>query len=78
MEIKIRLRWELSGNLLEMHGEIVEKIIPERTSIRDLLSGLGIPTDKIGIIAVNGSLQKIDYILIDKDYVQLYPPLEGG
>jgi sulfur carrier protein ThiS len=53
-------------------------VLPEGTSLGELLGNYHIPADAVGLLAVNGSLVKTDRILQDQDNVQLYPPLEGG
>lgn len=72
------LHWGLKGNLPESPGAYVEQTVPAQTSVMDVLCGLGIPAEKVGLIVINGSAGKTDYILRYNDDVEFYPPLEGG
>lgn len=78
MEIRLRPLWGLDQYLPDLPAEGMKLVLPEGTSLGELLGNYHIPADAVGLLAVNGSLVKTDRILQDQDNVQLYPPLEGG
>ena len=78
MEIRLRRHWGLSGYSPDSHAESIALILPERSSINELLQMQGIPAGEVGMVVVNGTLSRKDRTLNDGDYVQLYPWLEGG
>ena len=55
-----------------------EENIPEGLTAGGLLERLPIPTDDIGIIAVNGRAVRREDILCDGDIVKLFPKIIGG
>jgi len=60
-------------------GRSVRLSLPENCTISTLLQQLGIPSDLVHLIAVNGRHQaETDYVLHDGDVVSLFPPLAGG
>ena len=78
MEVRLRLLWGLGKYFPDLPVGGTKLVLPEGTSLGELLENYHIPGDAVGLIAVNGSLVKRDRILKDQDDVQLYPPLEGG
>jgi sulfur carrier protein len=51
---------------------------PEAVSIGDLLEHLGIPTDQVGILLVNGKNTSFEHKLTSNDVVSLFPAIGGG
>jgi len=78
MEVRLRLLWGLGKYFPDLPAGGKKLVLPEGTSLGELLGNYHIPGDAVGLIAVNGLLVKADRILKDQDDVQLYPPLEGG
>jgi sulfur-carrier protein len=52
--------------------------IEEGTTIKDLISDLGIPNDIVKLIFINGKKQDPNYHIRHKDRVGLFPPVGGG
>jgi molybdopterin converting factor small subunit len=50
----------------------------DRTNLRSMITGLGIPGTEVKIILVNSRPQTMDYILQDGDYITAFPPIAGG
>lgn len=47
-------------------------------TVRDLITGLGIPENTVKLIFINGVHGKTDTVLNDGDRVGLFPPVGGG
>ncbi|RJP43874.1 MAG: MoaD/ThiS family protein [Desulfobacteraceae bacterium] len=47
-------------------------------TVRDLITGLGIPEKTVKLIFINGVHGKKDTVLKDGDRVGLFPPVGGG
>jgi sulfur carrier protein ThiS len=78
VEVRLRLNWGLGRYLPGSPVEGMKLALPEGTSMGILLEAYGIPVGEVGLISVNGSLARVDYILRDRDDIQVYPPLDGG
>ena len=46
--------------------------------VAQLLDRLGIPSEKVKIIMINGRTARLDTVVIDGDRVALFPPVGGG
>ncbi len=51
---------------------------PETTTIRDIVSELGIPLPLLGIVLINGSHAGLDDQLREGDTITLLPFIDGG
>lgn len=78
MEIRLRLHLGIGGSLPDSRVKPITLILPEKSSVDELLQMQGIPAREVGIVVVNGTLSMKDSTLKDGDCVQLYPWLEGG
>lgn len=54
-------------------GKTIAHFFEERTSIKDMIEGLGIPHPEVDYIEVNGQSVDFSYIVQDGDRVQVYP-----
>ncbi|MBU2630241.1 MAG: MoaD/ThiS family protein [Proteobacteria bacterium] len=52
--------------------------IPEETTVEKLIADLGIPSDLVKLIFINGKMQDLNYLLKHNDRVGLFPPVGGG
>ncbi len=53
--------------------------LPEGTKVAQLLENeLGISTELVRMVVVNGIAKKLDYALQDGDRVAAFPPIAGG
>lgn len=59
-------------------GEPLSLELPAGTTLGDLLSRLGIPSEELKTAFVNNLRQEEAYILRDGDRVALFPPVAGG
>jgi molybdopterin converting factor small subunit len=50
----------------------------EAVSIGDLLEHLGIPTDQVGILLINGKNTSFEHHLASEDVVSIFPAIGGG
>jgi molybdopterin converting factor small subunit len=78
MEIRLQRYLGLGGYSTDSHTESIALILPEKSSINELLQMQGIPVGDVGMVVVNGTLSRKDSTLKEGDCVQLYPWLEGG
>lgn len=78
MEIRLQRYLGLGRRSPDSHDASMALILPEKSSIDELLQMQGIPAGEVGMIVVNGTLSRKDSTLKDGDFVQLYPWLEGG
>jgi sulfur carrier protein ThiS len=65
-------------------GMLKKYITPERVTansgqtVRQLLDGLGIPSDLVAVVMVNGRQESKSYLLQEGDQVKLVPLVGGG
>jgi sulfur carrier protein ThiS len=60
-------------------GSRVEITVPEGCTLGQLIGQiLMVPADLVALIAVNGQVAEEDYVLQDRDRVDLFPPMVGG
>jgi sulfur-carrier protein len=52
--------------------------VPENTSVKTIISDLGIEHKTVKLIFVNGKKQDDKYILKNSDRLGLFPPVGGG
>ena len=79
IEIEVRLFGELRTYIegLEI-GESHTLRCEEGSTVKDILSQLGIPVDDAKIILVNGRAKKVDDSLHQSDRLTLFPAIVGG
>ncbi len=74
----MKIRLKLMGVLRERTPEEMPDW-PEGTTIRDVLSQIGVETSEVQICSVNGALARdLDRPLHDNDELQVLPPVGGG
>lgn len=59
-------------------GSRLEVNLPEGSMLDDLVTRLGLPTDQVKVIFVNGKTQDLDYHLQPGDEIGIFPPIGGG
>ncbi|RKL63650.1 MoaD/ThiS family protein [Thermoanaerobacteraceae bacterium SP2] len=52
--------------------------IKENTSVKDILRKLNLLTGEVGLVILNSKIARMDDILKDEDYLELYPVVGGG
>ena len=57
---------------------VFSRTLPDGGTVRDLLKGLGIDSEKVHMRMVNGVGVPDEHILHEKDRVGLFPPVGGG
>lgn len=79
IEIEVRLFGELRTYLegLEI-GESHALRCEEGSTVKDILSRLGIPVDDVKIILVNGRVKEVDDGLYHGDRLTFFPVVAGG
>ena len=60
------------------HQGVATLEVPERSTVRDLVQRLGLPTDLERVTLVNGSDSLPERALHHDDVVAIFPPLAGG
>ena len=77
MEATIRITVLLGGNLRKEAGEGCQEFELELTSgsqVKDLLTRLGLPSDRVKMIMVNGRGATLDTPIAEGNRVALFPP----
>lgn len=52
--------------------------VKENTSVKDILRKLNLMTGEVGLVILNSKIARMDDILKDEDYLELYPVVGGG
>ncbi len=58
--------------------DLVRFTLNQGSSVEDLLKSLGLSSDWVGLIIVNGRQVGPDYVFSDQDRVDLFSPMAGG
>ncbi len=74
MEIALRATSHLAAQMPES-GRLD---LREGSKVEDLLEGLGIDSDLVMLVVIDGELGDIDSPLVDGMTVELIPPISGG
>lgn len=53
-------------------------VVRDNCTVRDLMDIVGIPSDEVGMVVINGRVVNNDYCLHENDEVKMFSPLEGG
>ena len=80
MKIEIKFLTQMKKYLPDpdMAGNTRSIEIKEKTTICQMLLGLGIPVDMPKVIMLNERQGRLDDILKDGDRVSVFPPVGGG
>jgi len=77
----MRLHVKVTGHLVDYYADS-ETLLPDGASVEEALSGLGIPSDQVGLVSVNGVAVKKDVrgsrLLTDGDSLMVMAPMTGG
>jgi len=64
---------------LPTHPEWIEIELQEPTSLRRILSQIGIPFGEVHLVVVNDEAVEVkDVLIMQKDVVKIFPPFGGG
>ena len=88
MKIQVKLfatlAQNVSGPILAHHPEGIrpgmpfEVVLPEGSTLADLVIHLGLPRGELKLTFVNGRDQELEYRLDPGDEVGIFPPVGGG
>ena len=80
MQVEVRLHATLAKSVAGTHvGASMDTDLPPGATITDLLLDLGIPSDDVHLVIVNGRpVHDRQTALRDGDRVVLFPPVGGG
>jgi molybdopterin converting factor small subunit len=80
MKIEMNLFASLSRYMPDKTGRYGNQIleITERTTIVEILKGLGVPLEKVKVIFLNGLHATGEEVLKEGDRVGVFPPVAGG
>jgi len=59
-------------------GEAMAVVLPEGTTIAQLVERLDLPGDQVKVVFVNGTVRQKDHVLGDGDEIGVFPPVGGG
>ena len=74
MKIKIKLFATLRDN----RDKILEIEYKVGTEIRKIISDLNIDEKDVAILLKNGRSAKMDDVILEGDYLSIFPPIGGG
>lgn len=74
MKIKIKL----FATLRDGRGKILEREYKEGTYIREIIKDISIDVKDVAILLRNGKNAKIDSVIMEGDYLSIFPPIGGG
>ncbi|MDI6812013.1 MAG: MoaD/ThiS family protein [Desulfitobacteriaceae bacterium] len=74
----MRVTIKLFATLREGRFKVENWELPARASVKDVLERLGIKSEGIAIILVNGRDTQVEYELQEGDAISLFPPVGGG
>jgi sulfur carrier protein ThiS len=66
------------GILKEYTGGESKINIPSGITVRQAIQEMGIPSDVVAVVIVNGEIEHKDYLLKDGDFVKLMAIIGGG
>jgi uncharacterized protein with PIN domain len=74
----IRVTLRFYGDLNELvsisyGGTVLERSLPEPTTVKDLIEGCGVPHTEVDLILVDGESVEFSYLIQDGEYVSVYP-----
>jgi molybdopterin converting factor small subunit len=76
MQVTVKLK-----SLFEKYRDQVpndKAFLPEGSTVLDLARQIGLPTEYLRIILVNGKQEGLDKVLSDGDLIFIFPPAIGG
>lgn len=77
--VEVRLYADLQRYRPDLRvGEPRSVAVPTGTTAGELLATLGIPTEVVRLVFVNGISRPLDQELHDGDRVGIFPPIGGG
>ena len=81
-EANIKILVKLYGSFRRFSDEktpgLREMILPENSTVRELLEHLGAPEREVFVITINGTHAKRENLIHDNDVVVFVPPVGGG
>jgi molybdopterin converting factor small subunit len=78
IDIELRLFGGLRKYLDVKLGEGYDLKVENGSTIRAVITFLGIPVGETKIILVNGRHKELDDVLSDSDRLAIFPPVAGG
>jgi sulfur carrier protein ThiS len=69
---------QATSHLAEFLPESGRMALEEGSRVEDLLQGLGIDSDLVMLVVIDGVLGDIDSVLDEGAAVELIPPISGG
>jgi molybdopterin converting factor small subunit len=78
INIELRLFGDLRKYLDVKLGDGYDLMIEKGSTVRTVLTLLGIPVSETKIILVNGRPKEIDHVLTNSDRLGIFPPVAGG
>lgn len=79
MEAEIRLFATFRDYLPKESGLFsFKKIIEQETSVAQIMKEINLPEEIPKMIIINGGHVKDDYVVKDRDIINIFPPVGGG
>lgn len=79
VHVQLSLYASLKPYLPNQDGQNLNVLeIEPGTTVKALLTRLGVPLEKVKIIFINGVLSKGERVLEDADRIGVFPPVAGG
>ena len=79
MKVEIRLFASFTQYLPpDAEGQKAEMELDEGTTIKEVLTRLGVPLDMVKLVFANGVHAEMDYVIQEGDRIGAFPPVAGG
>ena len=78
MRVRVKLHGETKRGVRGLVGDVVERDVPDRLTVGQLLEHLGVDLGEVWMSAVNKDVVKPDHVLADGDSVEVFAPVQGG
>ncbi|MCG8337519.1 MAG: MoaD/ThiS family protein [Proteobacteria bacterium] len=79
MKVEIRLFASFTRYLPpNAEGQKAAMDLDEGTTIKDVLTHLGVPLDTVKLVFANGVHANMDYVIQEGDRIGAFPPVAGG
>lgn len=74
-QVTIKLNYPLDEYVAKKELQL---LFSDGTTLRDLFSSIGIPSDSVGFAVLNDNMVNLDYVIHNGDFIRVYPLVNGG
>jgi sulfur carrier protein ThiS len=78
MRVRVKLHGETKRGVRGLVGDVVERDVPDRLTVGQLLEHLGVDLGEVWMSAVNKEVVRSDHPVRDGDSIEVFAPVAGG